>query len=77
VAFVTFLIDYLQPEYLARFQFLHDMLADVHSSQKVDMSLGGYRVPAGTSIMRLGQVTSNLEKHFQDSAKFIPERWMR
>ena len=41
------------------------------------MNLSGYHVPAGTSIMRLGQVTSNQEKYFQDTAKFMPERWLR
>lgn len=44
---------------------------------QVDMNLGGYFIPAGTTVLRIGQVTSNDAKHFPDPEKFLPERWLR
>lgn len=44
---------------------------------QVEMTLGGYQIPVGTTILRAGQVTSNQGIHFPDPDKFIPERWLR
>lgn len=49
------------------------------SSRKtsIDMVLGGYQIPAGTSVIRNGHGMSNDPEHFPQPHKFLPERWLR
>jgi len=43
----------------------------------VDMVLGGYQVPAGTTVVRNGMGMSNDHKNFPEPEQFLPERWLR
>merc|ERR1711936_6809 len=42
-----------------------------------DMVLGGYEVPAGTSVLRWGHISSNSKENFTNPELFLPERWIR
>jgi len=42
-----------------------------------DVVLGGYTVPEGTTVIRVGHVTSNDACNFKNPEKFLPERWLR
>ena len=42
-----------------------------------DVVLGGYTVPEGTTVIRVGHMTSNDACNFKNPEKFLPERWLR
>jgi len=42
-----------------------------------DVVLGGYTVPKGTTVVRVGQITSNDACNFENPEKFLPDRWLR
>jgi len=44
---------------------------------QVDMTLGGYQVPAGTKVIRWGILASNCSTNFTNPDIFMPERWLR
>ncbi|CAL1535880.1 unnamed protein product [Lymnaea stagnalis] len=41
----------------------------------VDVILSGYKIPAGTNVLMLSSRPARL--HFDDSDKYLPERWLR
>ena len=53
--------------------------AAVFSNRKttVDMVLGGYQIPAGTTVIKNGYGTSNDSRQFPQPEEFMPERWLR
>jgi len=42
-----------------------------------DIVLGGYEIPKGTTLVRVGSVSSNDAANFENPDKFVPERWLR
>ena len=42
-----------------------------------DHVIGGYSVPKGTTVLKLGQSSSNDPVNFSRPDEFIPERWLR
>jgi len=44
---------------------------------EVDLVLGGYHIPAGTTVMRMPHVLQNCETQFPCPDLFQPERWLR
>ena len=44
---------------------------------QADTVIGGYRMPKGSVVIRVGHSMSNDPNNFDDPDKFIPERWLR
>ena len=42
-----------------------------------DISLHGYSIPKGTTVLRVSSSSSNDPSNFLEPEKFIPERWLR
>lgn len=42
-----------------------------------DTTFSGYLVPSGTVVVTQNQVACRLEKHFESSSVFVPERWLK
>ncbi|XP_067001958.2 probable cytochrome P450 12a5, mitochondrial [Anabrus simplex] len=42
-----------------------------------DMVIGGYLVPKGTDLIMDQKILCNLEEHYPEPQKFIPERWLK
>lgn len=44
---------------------------------QADTVIGGYEVPKGSVVVRVGHSMSNSPDNFGDPEKFLPERWLR
>merc|ERR1719369_2765750 len=42
-----------------------------------DLVIRGYTIPKGTTVIRVGSVSSNDPENFANPEEFIPERWLR
>ena len=42
-----------------------------------DVVIGGYRIPAGSTVGRAGSFTQMDPEMFPEPSKFSPERWLR
>ena len=40
------------------------------------MILGGYQIPKGTAVLFSNEILARDPRHFPDSEKFKPERWL-
>jgi len=39
--------------------------------------IGGYQIPAGSTVLRVGSISSNDPANFPNPEQFLPERWLR
>jgi len=44
---------------------------------QADTVIGGYQMPKGSVVIRVGHSMSNDPNNFDDPEKFVPERWLR
>merc|ERR1719348_1734438 len=58
-------------------QRLLPIIAMTMRKTQVDMVLGGYHIPAGTNVGRMGYFNSMNAKNFPKPDRFMPERWIR
>ena len=42
-----------------------------------DLIINGYKIPAGTTVVRVGAFSSMDPENFREPEKFLPERWLR
>ena len=44
---------------------------------QADTVIGGYQMPKGSVVIRVGHSMSNDPNNFDNPEKFVPERWLR
>ena len=59
----------LQVSHLTKAHFIEDF--------QEDAVIGGYQIPKGTDVIRIGHSTANDPSSFSDPNSFLPERWLR
>ncbi|XP_046574673.1 probable cytochrome P450 CYP44 [Haliotis rubra] len=59
------------------FRLYHPVLTGTQRYLPTDITLQGYRIPAGTSLIMMNQKTVKNRKYFPDPEAFLPERWLR
>ncbi|XP_077291387.1 cytochrome P450 302a1, mitochondrial [Arctopsyche grandis] len=55
----------------------HPVSIGVGRTLTQDIALSGYRIPKGISLVTHNQVVSMLDKYFERSTEYMPERWLR
>ena len=60
-----------------RLQVLNLIQYYIQWNPQTDTVIGGYEIPKGSIVVRVGHSMSNSPENFSDPEQFLPERWLR